>query len=316
MLSDIKVIEFQLDNAKSYSDIFGNSTQSFEIKSHFIKLANLVRPDHVDENDKEYANVVFAKLLTLRERAKEAIRNGTYRVPISKTFNLNSSEGEYVLFETPLATGNHSKIYKGTINKTPILAKVSKFPKDNVFLEFEADILKQEIKYTPKVIDSFYLNQSVKRYRVNIMPYDKEFYSLREIKNAYTKGLDPKDSSWIFRRILGCILTADLMGVGHGAITFEHILVHPISHDPLYLGWGDTKTINKYRTEKSDVMDAALLFSSISDELPKEIKKFTQTCIADDESKRPYAYEALEEFTKIIRSLWGSEYRPLTMPTR
>ena len=130
-----------------------------------------------------------------------------------------------------------------------VLVKIAADPTCNPLLEAEARVLKKLQnaawnptapirQFLPVLLDSFLVsNEHYQQFRVNVMRYSPEHVSLSDIMQAFTGGLDPRDAAWIARRVVAQAQSAQLAGLVHGAITPDHVLVHPTSHEPLHIGW-------------------------------------------------------------------------------
>ena len=135
----------------------------------------------------------------------------------------------------------------------------------------------------------------------------------------------------------------------HNSINPDHILLHPTTHDPIYLGWAhslDTSkgigriqfAIDKWHdwyppevlrkekpTERTDIyMVGETLITLFGDntkskslpkDLPADIASIIRGAVSEDPSRRPIdAYSFMQDMTSAIRRNWGKAYQPLVMP--
>jgi len=63
-------------------------------------------------------------------------------------------------------------------------------------------------------------------------------HTLRGVAAAYPDGVDARTAVWMWRRILGVLGWVHGSGVVHGAVTADHVLIHPRDHRALLVGWG------------------------------------------------------------------------------
>jgi hypothetical protein len=174
--------------------------------------------------------------------------------------------------------------------------------------------------------------------------------SLSAIHDAYPGGLDPKDAAWIWRRLIAQALAGQVLGVVHGAIVPDHVLVHPGTHEPLHLGWVHsveqpeerqarlTTVIDRWRdwypkevfareipTLQTDLymVGKTMLYlaggNMAQNQLPRHYPTVmkdvvAQLIVADARSRPRDGHALLRTFTHSIRALWGTTFRPLTLP--
>lgn len=352
--STIQVVQEQLDKATHFSEVFGilnvsDTSGSLEdLKRRYKVLAKVVHPDVAPEDSKKIAEGVFQKLLDIYEKAREAVVNNSY----NKTFSMNnkqlpfiiqSRKSVYVCPSEPFKVGTFSILYRGENKKNgnEVLVKIASKPSANLALENEEHFLrKNENRYIPNVIDSFIISDANKRrYRSIVIPYLDGYFSLRDILNAYPKGLDPRDAAWICRRVISLAAQAEIFNVIHGAITPDHILVNPVTHDPLLIGWSYNIPTNGSRlrfivskwkeyyppevfakemlTPTVDIYMAGKvmtrLFERGGDVIPDNIIRVLSRCMDSSPERRPDAFKVLDELTRAIRTNWGKKYRRLDM---
>ncbi|MDP3762487.1 MAG: hypothetical protein Q8Q97_00235, partial [bacterium] len=323
----------------------------------------------------ETAEEAFDLLMKFKAGAEKALAEGRYDEKFApsnppesdfsggKYWELQSSSATYRLRTEPYQEGDFSILYQGTTTDCPggdVLVKISVKPADNALLEKESLLLKSfgdskekrlngVGKFVPKILDDFWVpGNKGRRFRANVMPYNPEYFSLEEILRAHPKGLDPRDAAWIFRRIASQTIAAEMAGVVHGGMTPDHILVHPISHDPLHIGWAHSLSKGRriafiserwrdwYPPEvfekktpdfRTDLFMAAKTMvhiaggnvknNSMPSAMPKTVSAVVTKCLEKSPSRRPNkTREFLDDLTRAIRQEWGREYRLLVMPAR
>jgi hypothetical protein len=61
--------------------------------------------------------------------------------------------------------------------------------------------------------------------------------SLAEVHRQYGTGLDARHMVWMWRRVLEVLAHVHSIGWTHGAVSLEHMLVHPADHGVFLVGW-------------------------------------------------------------------------------
>lgn len=363
-------------SARTFANVFGSLgpgdaiTRRSGLRKQFGYLAKMVHPDLVATKHRTDAAEVFKLLNTLRHAAEEAIQQNTYDAPFGSTISFAESEdggelvspaGTYRLKVEPLCQGDFSVLYRGTKQGAKpelVLAKVASDPTSNAWLEKEAALLRTIAgakpdsaiagirRFLPQIKDTFlFVGEKNTRYRTTISVWVPDMVSITDIMKAYPAGLDPSEA-WPLRRIIAQTLAASMLGVVHGAIVPDHVLVDPFKHEPLHIGWAHavkkgekiTQIIDRWRDcyppevfakkavdHRTDIYMAGativkLLGGSVERKslpaaVPKELATLVLRCLENSPKSRPQdGLELLNEFTRVIRKIWGRNYRVLTIP--
>jgi hypothetical protein len=366
-----------LQDAASFLQVFGNlpagdpDEVNAALRTRFAYLARIVHPDQAPAAAKARAADVFAELQRLRRGAERAIADGAYEKPIPAELRsgaaetvtvLRSPSAGYRLDAAPFGTGDFSRLYRGRTCDAaarPVLVKIAAAPTDNPALEHEArivgrfhgspsgDPLRGMARYVPVLLDSFLLPDAAgRRFRVNVIPYEDGFVALSDVIAAYPDGLDPRDAAWICRRVLAQTLAAAMAGVVHGALTPDHVLIHPLSHEPRHIGWAHAldgggriaRIVTRWRDwyppevfdrqnvdHRSDLYMAGKtmlrlfggdpVHNTLPPAVPAELARIVRRCLRKARAERPHdGRQVLDAFTRVVRNLWGTVYRPLTLP--
>ena len=372
--ADIEALDRLLREASTLGAIFGSlprasaHDQRTHARKNFTAMAKKVHPDLVPASLKKRAGEIFQSLTTTWDKAEAAILDGTYEhapAPLrAATFSLASSKAVYTLRETAFRSGTSSTIYQGVADGAitgPVLVKIARQPTSNPHLENEARILgivqdaapKSPIgvlsAYLPRHLDSFLVEDGARRLRSNAYSLRPGFVSVRDILDAFPRGsLAPQDAAWIARRVIAQALAAEVLGVVHGSIVPEHVLIHPLSREPLHIGWGTAQqtgapsllrpppALRAYyprdaldlgpASARTDVYMAATVVQelfggdvvrhTLPKTIPPAITSLLQKCTASTPRSRPSGRDFLDEFTRLIRKEWGRTYRPLVLPVR
>lgn len=236
--------------------------------------------------------------------------------------------------------------------------KVAQSPADNDLLENESRVLgaiyptaqvsEKFYRYLPKLLDTFVLRGASKtNRRVNVLAHAEGYVSLAQVIAAHPNGVDFRDVAWMFKRTLAGLGFVHRKGYVHGALTPEHVLVHPTGHGAKIVDWCyAVKTSEKPRvlckpyrdlypaevfakrpmTPQTDVYMLAksmvALFGGSESpgyaRAPLQLQAFLGSCLLAAQSKRPDdAWKLHEEFDHLLVRLVGKpKYRPLAMPAR
>lgn len=377
MPSALEVIQSQLAAATSFAAIFGalpkgdEKAQRAHLKKQYRALVRMTHPDQVAAGERPLAHTVFPILVRFYEDAEVALKAGRYDQPHAATKASTTTSQADVVMKSAMAvysvkpdifaTGDFANIHLGRDARGgSVLMKVAAETSMNAYLAKEGAFYKQlalrsELaplrRYLPELLDSFSISERTsEQYRVNVFRYMPGYVSLKTIHDAYPKGLDPKDAAWIWRRLIAQALAAEAIGVVHGAIVPDHVLVQPDTHEPLHLGWVHsverpeerqarlTTVIDRWRdwypkeifareipSLQTDLymVGKTMIYLAGGDvarnrfprHYPAVMKDTVAQLIAEDTRDRPRdGHALLREFTTGIRQLWGTAFRPLTLP--
>lgn len=204
--------------------------------------------------------------------------------------------------------------------------------------------------YLPEVEETFILPESGKHFRVNIMRCVPDLVSVADIIAAFPSGLEPPQAAWVSRRVIAQTIAAQMLGVVHSAMTPDHVLVDPYKHEPLHIGWAHALSdprvsksrimhiVDRWRDiyppevfdkkpvdHRSDIYMAGatlvrllggdVLKRTLPSSVPDRMAEVTLRAIEHSPAKRPQdGKQYLDEYTRVVRGIWGRVYRPLVMP--
>lgn len=176
------------------------------------------------------------------------------------------------------------------------------------------------------------------------------FYSLVEVKQHYPDGIDQRDMAWMFRRLLVVLGFAHKAGYIHGAVTPQHVMIHPSAHglvlidwthaEPVpddgddelldiaerYKGWYPPEAFSTDAGPQTDIYMAANLMSwlmggdaltrTLPDGIDREYRIFLNTLMDLDHKQRPSdAWTVLGHFDSLIERLYGKrKFHPFHIP--
>lgn len=338
----------------------------------FRQLAKVAHPDvYQGTADFERAGTIFKRLTTLWEQAQLRIEQGIYgKAGIKNTFVpfIIHTRTRHYSIEHLLARGDLCMLYTGSFTladrQTRGLLKIPMKPGDNDLIANEARILNhlrasegyEKLRhFVSQLVDSFsYLEQETGVARnINVFTHTDGFYSLKEVREAYPEGIDPKDMAWIWRRVLIALNFAHSNHVIHGAVLPTHIMIHPELHGLILIDWsyavlrpaetGEriSAISSAYRdwypaevfareepTPGLDItMAAACMIDLLGGDahkrvlpvaLPWQLQSYFNRCTLSNPRQRPQeAYTLLQDFDALIERLWGpKKFHVFTMPKR
>lgn len=318
--------------AKKPADLFGAAPLE-EAAKLYKRLARELHPDAGGDAD------LFAKLNRLWGEF-----NNTGDISIT-TKNHVYSVGDR--FER----GDVANLYETTYDngRYPCVLKLARSPRDNDLMLREARALRAlsagERKFrpfVPELLDSFrYSTDSTER-RANVINRLNGFYTLRDVRGAYPMGVDPKDMTWMLKRLLITLGFAHQLGVIHGGVTPDHVMIHPEKHGLVLVDWtaaclkedGIVPLISPdwqdmYPTEVSEKKkpgsgtDIFMAFKCMDyicggrSKLPTAMRGFFNGVTLTKLAPRPNnAWALLEDYIVLVELLWGPrKFRPFAMPT-
>ncbi len=337
MSAELAVLTQQLDNAKSYIDVFGKDED--KLASNYRRMARVLHPDGKNAIDQQLASDAFVKLQSFYDTAKKAVANDTYgelpRVTITSRKFIheligNTWEGDISQVYQSITNGNSSAVGDDSV------VKLVRSPRNNDLMENEASSLRKIYRcndiaefqpYFPMLFDSFKHNQS----RANVLSYLDGFYTLKQVREAYGEKLNPLDAAWMWRRMLVALGAAHEAGVVHGAVLPEHVMIQPEQHGLVLIDWcysgepGDKpKAMSKkykdlyppdFKDEEllpgTDVYMAAATMTYLNgDNMPRPLRAFMRGCMLDRVRTRPQkAFDLLQEYDELLERM-GEPYHP------
>jgi hypothetical protein len=383
-ISDVQAVLTTLRTATTYAAVFGPmrtgepSAQKDALAKQFRRLAAYVHPDVAPADAAALAQETFTLLCEMRKSADSAIEHGTYGTafkaqnppePVRKGSDdgqvLQSASAVYRLDGHPYRTGDFSVLYRAqtlTDGNKEVLIKIASDPTYNALVERELGLLRKFAtapakdplarlaKYVPTVTDTFMVGGAAgTKYRATVMVPHGEALSLTDIRQALGAPLEPPEAAWVIRRVVAQTLAADMLGVVHGAIVPDHVLVDPILHEPCHIGWLHavdrknkeriTMVLDRWRDwyppevlskkapdHRTDLYMAGKTMvwllggdtktNTLPATVPKAMAACILQCVAAEPARRPKdGRVVLDDLTTIIRKEWGRQYRPLILPS-
>jgi hypothetical protein len=373
--AELDRISASLGNTQSPEEVFGTllGTQVEMLETArgiFRQMAKAVHPDvYQGTADFGKATSTFKKLVQRWEQAQTRIKNGIYGTASStaafEPLIIRTPKRCYSI-ERPLVRGDLCSLYVASYiladEKIWGILKVPIKPEDNDLVANEARILKhlcasdgyeKSRHFVSQLVDTFSYHEEATDIvrRVNVLSHVEKLYSLQEVREVYTQGIDPKDMAWIWRRLLVALGFAHASKVIHGSVLPTHILIQPKQHGVILIDWSyavlDPAVTGEYigaisssyrdwytaevfaRKEPTPGLDIAMAARCMIDLLggdpqrtmpeavPWQLQSYLKGCTLSNPQQRPQdAYLLLHTFDDIITRLWGPRaFRTFAMPT-
>jgi hypothetical protein len=121
---------------------------------------------------------------------------------------------------------------------------------DAVKLGRERDILRQlqadtspgSAYFSQRLPESVALGPDGNGGTVHVLRHPPGYWgSLAEVHRLNGTGLDARHVVWMWRRVLEALAHVHSIGWSHGAVSLEHMLVHPADHGVFMIGWSGAK---------------------------------------------------------------------------
>lgn len=327
-------------------DAFG--TLATEAHGRYRSLAIEIHPDRNGGADE--ANDAFTRLQRLWSLAEKKISDGSY----GKSYGwIDGKRGRYEI-GSRIGLGSICDVHNAWTDGEKLYVKIVRRPANNELIAREFSTVKRLAKesrmpvYYPSPYESVgvRMDGGVVRRAALYRGYEG-FHTLTELMSLFPDGIHPKDGAWMWRRILIAIGLAHEVGLVHGAVLPDHILMHPTLHGIVLIDWkaavapgdriqivskdhyphmyprevGDKETVGP----ETDIYMAARVMEGVlygptgagRATTPTAIRAHLNACLMPKASNRPGdALETMASFTEIIERLWGRRrYRPFAWPT-
>lgn len=323
----------RVERARSAEDLFGPRTADRSLRKEaqrlFWGLAAVLHPDRVGTADSR-ARAASAELTRLFAEWEH-----------EQTVELRTPSGAAYRVGALHAAGSIANVYRADVGGAPCVVKMPRNPAMNELLYAEWDTLRAlgEIKglkaYYPRVIDvSGPVSRGERAYTV-LEPLLDGFVTMADVRRAFPAGLDGRDYAWMHRRLLRSVEGAHRLGLVHGGIVAENVLVHPARHGIVLVGWSfgveagqrplaTSKAFRSYPPEvpggspltpATDVYMAHALMLDMLGHNETRQRMFARGCMQDAPERRPDVADLLGEYDELLEDLYGRRvFRPFALP--
>jgi serine/threonine protein kinase len=335
----------QVESAKTPSDLFADADKA---RSTYRRLARIIHPDA--NHSEQRAVDAFAKLSRMWDEYNGKSTGPRVAAPATNApHSVIYETKRHTFFVGDLAKRTeYANIYPAeymdeSIHRYAAL-KMPRSPKNNDLIENEVTALKtlkdsvpaQYQMYHPTTIDTFMHRDKVsgKQRRAIVTNALPGFVSLREVLDAYPKGIPPRQVAWIARRLWIALDTAHEAGIAHGAVFPENVMIHGTDHGVVLIEWSYSQPLKsklqaavpRYQKEdwygpgltrrldhRLDVRLAAKTLAALLGE--QDARRFRAFFNGCQVASTPTAGQLFGEFDELLTEVYGErKYVPFEMP--
>jgi len=183
-------------------------------------------------------------------------------------------DGRAYVLQGHLASGDSSEIYRGRWTKRLgelVVIKVlraradqdllrNEFKTLQALLQSEAQGASHFTRLLPQPIGLGPLRRGDDERLVSVFRWRSGFQqTLSEVLSHYPEGLPSRVVVWILKRLLELLGFTHQAGVVHGAVTPDHVLIHPRDHGAVLCGWGTATPWSEGRQARLQALSRAWL---------------------------------------------------------
>ncbi len=348
----------QLQNATSITDVFGPLPTLGEhaLKQRYRTLAAIAHPDR-NLGQRTTADEAFKLLQQWHTLAQRQLSGAADQA--TPHIDITTRLHHYVGTETPFA-GDLCDLYPAGAEGSAVLLKSVRDARNNDLLQTEAQTLRRISRaladqplraHFPTLIEHVLLPDAAGQARqINVLQEATGFVSLAAVLRTYPNGIDAADAAWMFNRILAALGVVHSLGIVHGALTPDHVLICPADHNGMLIDWCYSVPIgepikavslaymNHYppevqaqqpATAATDLYMAAqclvrllggkpnntAAIPVLPDRVPKPIRTLLQACLLPAQTRRAGdAWELFDDFNAALQRCYGApKFRPFTL---
>jgi len=152
--------------------------------------------------------------------------------------SITTRKGEYRLTGR-LGQGDFCTVYEAQRGADRVCVKVADDPADNDLVHLEARVLRSlhgkvapQTKHIPQLLDQFTVDG-----RAGVALQLCDGFTLSALRERFPAGIEQRHVLWMTRRGLSTLGHAHSLGLLHGNVCPEHILVRPRDHNVWLLDW-------------------------------------------------------------------------------
>lgn len=226
-------------------DVFGELAAPMQaaLKHRYRLLAAIAHPDHNPSRLTE-SSEAFRTLGQWYAAAQRRVVEAAYGRPW--LIDVASPQRRYTGDETPFS-GELCDLYPARSSSERVLLKVARAVRNNDLLQTEARALQglghplagQPVRtHFPVLVERFLLRDEDGFLRhTNVLRHETDFISLAQIQRTFPQGIDAADAAWMFNRVLAALGLSHSLGLVHGCVTLDHILVRLSDHGGMLVDW-------------------------------------------------------------------------------
>lgn len=317
-------------NAATAAAIFGAGADDDKVKLVYKKYARRIHPDmFTDPTEKESASKAFIKLTEFQNQAlHKHVKPGATKA----TNTIKTRKHEYTIGDKT-ATDDIFDYYDVTFDGGHQRARfaVARNPKNFDLADAYAANAKKVKHFNeeyeaffPDVIEKFRWQQDNTNYPVVVLNPLDGFYSLKQVRERYPKGLHGRDVAWMFKRVLVAVGITSDAGVTHSGAVETAFRIHPELHGLVLEGWQysvekgstlkavpkDYKNLYPAAALKKEPVNynldvtlaAKTMLSLCGEQTPTPIKAFLKGCMLN---KLPEPAVLLGQFDELLINVYG-----------
>ncbi len=344
-----------LRQAARPEDVFGEAPAMTlaALRQSYHRLAAVSHPDRNPDQPHE-SGEAFMLLSQWYTAGQRLVVLGAYGCP--RIIDIVSPLHHYTGSQLPLR-GDLCDLYPAAVGGQPVLLKAALAPRNNDLLQAEAKALQQIDRalagqpvraHYPALIESFrVLDEDGAEHQTNVLKQELDVVSLAQIHRAFPQGIDAADAAWMFNRVLAALGLCHDLGLVHGCVTLDHVLVRLSDHGGMLIDWcysveGGDAVLAISPTYAADVapeIHARQPVSPVTDlymaarcmvhllggsgpaeslptRVPRPIRNLLRACLLPSPHRRSKdAWQVMEDFGFILGRLYGPPtFRPFALP--
>ncbi|CAN5508898.1 hypothetical protein BH10CHL1_BH10CHL1_18080 [soil metagenome] len=347
---------YQLRAATDPTTIFDlpSDADSNSLKRRYRELAAIAHPDH----NPACRNAADEAFKLLQEWYAVAQRQSAPNSP-RPTIDITTKLHRYTSQATPLL-GDLCDLFPTEADGAQVLLKTVRHARNNDLLQTEAQTLRRIRRATegqvvqahfPTLIEHCTLRDAAGDQRqINVLQNETAYVSLAAVVRAYPNGLELADAAWMFNRMLAALGVIHSLGIVHGALTLDHVLIRPHDHNGMLIDWCYSVPIGEpikavspphradYPPEifaKQPASAATDLYMAarcllrllggaqsaadhglvLPERVPKPLRNLLRGCLLPAPQRRMAdAWELFDDFQALLQRLYGPRvFRPFTL---
>lgn len=238
----MSTIIYDILKIENGEELFGDLSEE-EAEEKYHSLQEEINPDlWSDEMENYNATLAYIYLTGLWEQCfGEEGKQDTVNDVIETqrhTYNLKGSWWNTDGFDTQIA-GYDGTIWPHAYIAVPLDERDNDL-NSNAALKLQRirkEIPSEYLAFYPEILESFKIKSNDKKIQYFSTGMPDNLYSLREALTENPNGLNGRDIAWIYKRILVAIGNAHEIGIVHGGINLDSILIEPELHGLLLTNW-------------------------------------------------------------------------------
>jgi serine/threonine protein kinase len=343
-----------LRQAARPEDVFGDLESLAALRQSYRRLAAVAHPDRNPGQPHE-SGEAFRMLGQWYAAGQRLIVQGAYGRP--RIIDIVSPRHHYTGSQPPLA-GDLCDLFPAAVGGEPVLLKAARAPGNNDLLQAEVKTLQQIDRalagqparaYYPALIECFRVqDEDGAEHQTNVLRQELDFVSLAQIHRLFPQGIDAADAAWMFNRVLAALGLCHDLGLVHGCVTLDHILVRLSDHGGMVIDWcysveigasvlaispphaADVAPEIHARRPVSPATDLYMAarcvvhllggrgpVETLPTRVPRPIRDLLAACLLPSPHRRCNdAWQVMADFGTILRHLYGPPtFRPFLLPT-